>query len=128
MLTVLTKPYYYVETHEQSELLKVELDPEESINSVRNSLLTRDQIFRDYSDVFEGLGHFGDTKIVTEPSITPVQHSPSRLPVALRERVKAKLADLEKKGIVEKVTIPTDWISSMVVVTTPNKIKICLDP
>ena len=128
MLTVLTKPYYYVETHEQSELLKVELDPEESINSVRNSLLIRDQIFRDYSDVFEGLGHFGDTKIVTGPSIKPVQHSPSRLPVALRERVKAKLADLEKKGIVEKVTIPTDWISSMVVVTTPNKIKICLDP
>ena len=122
------KPLLSVETCEQLELLKVELDPEESINSVRNSLLTRDQIFRDYSDVFEGLGHFGDTKIVTEPSITPVQHSPSRLPVALRERVKAKLADLKKKGIVEKVTIPTDWISSMVVVTTPNKIKICLDP
>ena len=44
------------------------------------------------------------------------------------ERVKAKLDDLEKKGIVEKVAIPTDWISSMVVVTTPNKIRICLDP
>ena len=31
-------------------------------------------------------------------------------------------------NIVEKVTIPTDWISSMVVVTTPNRIQICLDP
>ena len=69
MLRVLTKPYYYVETREQLELLEVELDPEESINSVRNSLLTRDQIFRDYSDVFEGLGHFGDTKIITDPSV-----------------------------------------------------------
>ena len=57
-----------------------------------------------------------------------MQHSPRRLPVALRERVKAELANLEKKGIVEEVTVPTDWISSMVVVTTPNKIKICLDP
>ena len=28
----------------------------------------------------------------------------------------------------EKVTIPTNWISSMAVVTTPNKIRICLDP
>ena len=28
----------------------------------------------------------------------------------------------------EKVTIPTEWISSMVVVTTPSKIRICLDP
>ena len=50
------------------------------------------------------------------------------MPFALRDRVKAKLDDLERKGIVEKVAIPTDWISSMVVVTTPNKIGICLDP
>ena len=50
------------------------------------------------------------------------------MPVALRDRVKAKLDELERKGIVEKVAIPTDWISSMVVVTTPNKIRICLDP
>ena len=28
----------------------------------------------------------------------------------------------------EKVAIPTGWISSVVVVTTPNKIRICLDP
>ena len=32
------------ETCEQLELLEVELDPEESIHSVKNSLLTRDQI------------------------------------------------------------------------------------
>jgi len=48
--------------------------------------------------------------------------------VALRDKVKAKLDDQEERGIVEKVTTPTDWISSMVVVTTPNKIRICLDP
>ena len=47
------KPLLSLETCGQLELLKVELDPEESINSVRNSLLTRDQIFRDYTDVFE---------------------------------------------------------------------------
>jgi len=29
---------------------------------------------------------------------------------------------------VEKVTTPTDWISNIVVVTTPNKIQICFDP
>ena len=45
-----------------------------------------------------------------------------------RDRIKAKLDDLERKGIVEKVAIPTGWISSVVVVTTPNKIRICLDP
>ena len=50
------------------------------------------------------------------------------MPLALRDRVKAKLDDLERKRIVEKVAIPTDWISSMVVVTTLNKIRIFLDP
>ena len=50
------------------------------------------------------------------------------MPVALQDRVKAKLDDLERKGIAEKVAIPTDWISSMVVVTRPNKTIICMDP
>ena len=80
------------------------------------------------NSVFKGLGHIGDTTIITDPSVKPVQHAPRRVPVALRDRVKAKLDDLERKGIMEKVAIPTDWISSMVVVTTPNKIRICLDP
>ena len=56
-----------------------------------------------------------------------MQHSPCRVPVTLRDKVKTKLDDLDKKGIVEKVTTPTEWISSMVVVTTPKKIRICLD-
>ena len=85
------KPLLSAETCEELELLKVELDPEESIHSVENSLLTRDPILRDYTDVFEGLGHIGDTKIVTDHGIKPVQYSPRRVLVALRERVEAKL-------------------------------------
>jgi len=122
------KPLLSAETCEKLGLLKVDLDPEESIHVLKSCYLTRDQILGDYKDVFEGLGHIGDTTIVTDPSVKPVQHSPRRVPVALRDKVKAKLDDLEEKGIVEKVTTPTDWISSMVVVTSPTKIRICLDP
>ena len=64
----------------------------------------------------------------TDPLVKPTQHSPPRVPIALRDKIKEKLEDLESKGIVEKVTIPTERISSMVVVTTPSKIRICLDP
>ena len=35
---------------------------------------------------------------------------------------------MEKKGITQKVTEPAEWISSMVVVAKPGKIRICLDP
>ena len=67
-----------------------------------------------YGDVFEELGHIGNTTIVTDPLVNPTQHSARRVPIALRDKVKEKLEDLESKGIVEKVTIPTEWISSMV--------------
>lgn len=74
-----------------------------------------------YKDVFEGLGHIGDTTIITDSNIKPVQHSPRRVTVALRDKVKAKLDDLERKGIVEKVFTPTEWISSMVIVTPERR-------
>ena len=118
------KPLLSAETCEQLGLLKV--GPEESTHVLKSSYLTRDQILGEYKDVFEGLGHIGDTTIVTDPSVKQVQHCPCRVPFTLRHRVKAKLDDFEEKGIVEKVTTPTDWISNMVVVTTPTKIRICL--
>ena len=77
---------------------------------------------------FKGLGHIRYTAIVTDPLLKPTQHSPQRVPIAPRDRVRARLEDLESKGIVEKVTKPTEWISSMVVFTTPSKIRICLYP
>ena len=48
--------------------------------------------------------------------------------MTLQKEVKEKIAELEKKGIIQKVTDPTDWISSMVIVSKPGKIRICLDP
>ena len=122
------KPLLSAETCAQLGLLKVEREPYEEVHSLESKTLTREQIMANYRDVFKGLGHIGDTAIVIDPLVKPTQHSPRRVPIALRDRVKAKLEDLESKGIVEKVTIPTEWISSKVVVTTPSKIGICLDP
>ena len=122
------KPLLSAEGCEQLGLLKVDIDPEECIHFLKSNNPTKDQILSNYKDVFEGLGHIGDTSIITDPSVKPVQHAPRRVPVALRDRVKATLDDLERKEIMEKDAIQTDWISSMVVVTTPNKITICLHP
>ena len=122
------KPLLSAETCAQLGLLKVEIEPYEEVHSLESKFVTREQIMANYGDVFEELGHIGNTTIVTDPLVNPTQHSARRVPKALRDKVKEKLEDLESKGIVEKVTIPTEWISSMVVVTTPSKIRICLDP
>ena len=57
-----------------------------------------------------------------------MQHAPQKVPVPLQEPVKAKLEELEAKGVIAKVTTPTPWINSMVAVTRKEKLRICLDP
>ena len=93
-----------------------------------NSQLTKEKILADFKDVFEGLGHIGKASLTVDPDVTPVHHAPRRIAVTLHQEVKAKLEELERKNILVKETEPTDWISSMVVVAKPGKIRICLDP
>ena len=83
---------------------------------------------RKYYEGFTGLGHIGDVKIVVDPSFKPVKHSPRRMPVALHKEVKNKIVELEEKGVIKKVVEPSEWISSMVIIAKPQKIRICLDP
>ncbi|CAB4031928.1 Hypothetical predicted protein [Paramuricea clavata] len=121
------RPLLSAEMCEKFGLIKLNIEP---VNVVKESspLLRREEILSEYKDVFEGLGHIGDASFSIDPESTPVQHAPRRVPVTLHTEVKEKLTELERKGIVVKETGPTDWISSMVVVAKPNKIRICLDP
>ena len=67
--------------------------------------------------------------ITVDPNVQPVVHPPRRVPLELRERLKTQLEELEAKGIITKVTQPTDWVNSIVVKEKPNgKLRICLDP
>lgn len=70
-----------------------------------------------YADVFDGLGW-------------SIIHAPRKVPVALRDKVKAELRRMENLDVIEKVTEPRQWVSSMVTVWKPKKqkIRICMDP
>jgi hypothetical protein len=102
------------------------------INNIKAS--TRDDVTMEgltetYTDVFGGLGCLpGEYKINIDEMIKPVKNAPRKVAVAIKPQLKAKLADLESKQIIKKVTEPTKWISSMVLVKKPNKLRICLDP
>ena len=125
-----SKPLLSAETWETLELLKINCNPTPQVNSIceNQTNLTKEKILQDYKDVFEGLGNIGKASLTFDPEVTPVHHAPRRIAVTLHKEVKAKLEELEKKNIIVKETEPTDWISSMVVVAKPGKIRICLDP
>ena len=103
------------------------------VHSVRRGVsttpLTKETMLREYEDVFRGLGCLpGEYHIDVDPTIRPVQHSPRRVPVPLKSKLKEEIAELEKMGIIEKVKGHSAWISSMVAVQRKDKLRICIDP
>ena len=66
--------------------------------------------------------------IEVDPTVKQVQHAPRRVPVPLKSKLKAKIEDMEKKGIIKRVTEPTEWISSAVAVEKKGKLLLCIDP
>ena len=77
----------------------------------------------------EGLGELpGEYKITTDESVKPKVHPPRRVPVAVRPRIKEKLEELVQRNVITPVTEPTEWVSSMLAVIKPNKIRIFIDP
>ena len=123
-------PILSAETCETMGLVQFNIDLPQEVNTLQGvqTPITEENVLQEYKDLFKGLGLLGHTTLVTDPEVKPVQHTHRRIPVALQEDVKSKLKDLEDKGIIEKVTQPTEWISSMVVVAKRDKIRICLDP
>jgi hypothetical protein len=68
-------------------------------------------------------------KMVIDPSVPPVIHPPRHVPITIQPKLKEELDRMEKLGVISKVTEPTDWVSSLVVVEKPDgSIRICLDP
>ena len=128
------EPILSKQTMLQMNLIKIlDSDRDPCVN-----VLTTDTepLLEEYDDVFEGLGKLdGQYHIVTDESIRPVVHPPRRLPVAMTERVQRNLEEMAAANIIEQVDQPTDWVSSMLVVSKPSteaegetKLRICLDP
>ena len=128
--------FYIVDTHPYAqpvlglqaclrlELIKLVL----SVSS--NKRLTKENILQEYSHLFTGLGEIkGDTTIHLKEGATPTIHSPRRVPHALKDRLKEELDKLVNTKVITKVTEPTEWVNSLVVVEKPDgKLRICLDP
>ena len=101
-----------------------------AISDTDTSGFTQKQVLEEYNDVFHGLGKLpGYYHIDMDPTATPVQHTKCHVPIPVCDELKARIDQLEQQEVLAKVTEPTPWMSSMVVVrNATNKIRICLDP
>ena len=104
-----------------------------SVENVMSSSkpLTKEQVIEMFPDVFdEGLGLLeGEYHIRLNDSTNPVPHAPRRGQVALRNKIKETLEELHSAKVIQPVSKPTPWISSMLAVPKKNgKIRICIDP
>ena len=98
----------------------------------RVNAVKQQSVFEQYPSVFQGeIGKISDFKheIKVNGDISPVVNAPRKVPIAIKEKVKTKLDVMTDLGIIAKVTRPTPWVNSMVIVEKQDKSsRICLDP
>ena len=115
-----------------------------SVPSTEDLPLTQDKVESTYADVFQGLGKFpGEPyKLRLKPDAVPAKHRPRKVPVHLQDAFHEEVERLVKIDVLEKVTEPTEWVNSFVIVEkvidssnahSPNhsikkSIRLCIDP
>ena len=112
--------------------------------SIADLPLTQEKVESTYADIFQGLGKFpGEPyKQRLKPDAVPVKHRPRKVPVHLKDAFHEEVERLVKIDVLEKVTEPTEWVNSFVIVEkvidssnahSPNhvikkSIRLCIDP
>ena len=98
----------------------------------RPRIKNKEHLIEMYPECSDGsVGCFEDYTyhITLDSNVKPVVHAPRRVPLELVEKLKFELAEMEKDGVIEKVTKPTAWVNSLVIREKPNgRLRLCLDP
>ncbi|CAB3991427.1 transposon Tf2-1 poly [Paramuricea clavata] len=98
----------------------------------RPRIKDKEHLIEMYPECFDGsVGCFEDYTyhITLDPKVKPVVHAPRRVPLELVDKLNFELNEMEKNGVIEKVTKPTDWVNSIVIREKPNgRLRLCLDP
>lgn len=115
------------EAIQQFGLITVNTD---KIMSVSDEPPSQQDIVSEFQDIFSGEGKLeGKLHLELDRTVPPVALPVRKVPFAIQEPLKHELDRLVKTGILVPVDVPTDWISSMVVIKKSNgKIRLCIDP
>lgn len=87
---------------------------------------------KNYADLFCSLGTFDkeyDSKLRND--VQPVVHAPRRVPQSIQNKLKMKLNELVKQGIIEPASDSCVWVNHLVIAEKKDKeksLRLCLDP
>ena len=116
---------------EATERPKEYIDPSTPIED-RPQINSKEDLLRMYPECFKQEGRYFQNfryEIKIDPTAQPKARAARRVPFEIGPKLKAKLEDMEKRGIIKKVKGPTRWVNSLVVETKPNgDLRVCLDP
>ena len=92
--------------------------------------ITQQHLIEEYPAVFQGQGTLpGTLHLEIDESISPVQLPTRRIPLAVKDKLKAELNRLVDVNAITPVDTPTTWISAIVVTVKKNgDIRLCIDP
>ena len=94
-----------------------------------NDNVVSERLKSEFKDVFHGLGKLPyEYEIETDPSVPAKVCPPRSVPIAIKDRVQSELQKLEKEGVIKPVDEFTPWVSNMVAVVSPEKVRLCIDP
>ena len=99
--------------------------------SISPGKLTEDDVMEAFKDVHTRLKTLESPLHITlNPNVTPIQAHPHRCPVAKEAKAAEAIRDLEKQGILKKVTEPTPLISNSVSnrEKPDESLRVCIDP
>ena len=115
------------ETVQQFNLITVNA---EKIMSLSDDSPTKQDFVSEFEDIFLGEEKLeGKLHLELDRTVPPVVLPVRKVPFAMKEPLKQELDRLVKTGILIPVDVPTDWISSMVVVKKSNgRIRLCIKP
>jgi len=86
---------------------------------------------REYSDLFD-CDVIGSLPVVyhmrLDNTVTPVVCAPHKIPIAMKEQVKAELNHMTELGVITPVTEAMEWVSAMVAAKKDGSLRICIDP
>lgn len=92
--------------------------------------ISTESILETFKSVFQGIGRVDrEYKIKLSSEAIPYISAARKIPVAIKSKVKEKLDEMVKEGIIVHVDEPTDWVHPIVVAPKKNgDIRICMDP